>query len=183
MVLTAWLISNSMYSDFFTNEFCLSQRLPHPVMERERQVPLRLRNWKPTFESSLDWKAELQSQTWRFFWWFGERQGRCSLAPNGRTGAVWAMVQIHKFSGYLGFSWSCTSPQVDCFCLSVPLPRPTHISAQCLTVHLPRQSVCWLGSHHMWLLKESDALWVKQKHRISWDSSFWNKLKSNKQYS
>lgn len=79
-----WMGSNSMYSDFYTHEFCLSQRLPHPVLEYVWQVPMRLRYRKPTFESSLDWRAELQGQT--------HMQDSCGGLERGEADAHWLQM-------------------------------------------------------------------------------------------
>lgn len=100
-----WMGSNSMYSDFYTRVLPLSKTPPssagictassHEVKVSKAYI------WK---QSGLESRATGSDTYARFLWWFGERRGRCSLAPNGCTGAVWAMVQIHKSSGYLGFS-------------------------------------------------------------------------------
>lgn len=180
-----WMGSNSMYSDFYTHEFCLSQRLPHPVLEYVRQVPMRLRYQKPTFESSLDWRAELQGQT--------HMQDSCGGLERGEADAHWLQMAALGLSEqwYRSTSFLAILVLAKLHLTTSGLFLPLHSPPRADTCHssVPHcplsQAACMLvgGPSRVWLLKESDALWVKQKHRIIWHSSFWNKLKLNKQYS
>lgn len=56
--------SNGIYCHFYTNEFCLSQSLPHPAIQMYCRFPWGegIGSLKQHVESSLNWRVELKGQ-------------------------------------------------------------------------------------------------------------------------